>query len=486
MAEPRRTQKQIAEQYKDNLAYYRKIHLWRFARILASATAIIGGIAAIFYYQRQGPERFFTAGPISRAHASFGDNCGNCHDAHLTVGGPLTPRRFGQVISDRLRHGIPLQSLDAKCETCHDQHTLHQPNVVQNRACSACHQEHKGAASLQTVASLECAACHADAHVMQASGIKGAQLPASAFQIHPVRPMQVAFELPRPPRGFTNSFASFWSDHPDFQLKRDHARDPDVLRFNHQRHFASDVPPLNGQRLDCISCHKIDEEGLHMKRISFAANCQACHSLQFDPRNPELMLPHGDSNAVRAFLRTLSTQYAELAAKRGLKSNEIQAFVVQQLVRLRDAHRSIEDIERDVFFTTNPYKPQQTIPGQTRGSFYGCAVCHEVKPTAVTGPLVTKPVLFDRWMPYANFNHAKHASVKCDDCHHATQSRETSDVLMPDKASCARCHSPQGKVVAECVTCHTYHAPPQLAANASRGPPGSFKQMLFDTTKTTP
>ena len=54
--------------------------------------------------------------------------------------------------------------------------------------------------------------------------------------------------------------------------------------------------------------------------------------------------------------------------------------------------------------------------------------------------------------------------VKCDDCHHATQSRLTSDVLMPGIASCITCHSPKGKVVAECITCHTYHAPVALTA----------------------
>ena len=113
-------------------------------------------------------------------------------------------------------------------------------------------------------------------------------------------------------------FVALAACHPEFQLKREHACDPNVLRFNHQRHYASDIPLLNGQRLDCISSHKIEADGHFMRRISFTANCQACHSLQFDPRNPELMLPHGDSDAVRAFLRTLSTQYAELAAKRGL------------------------------------------------------------------------------------------------------------------------------------------------------------------------
>ena len=47
-------------------------------------------------------------------------------------------------------------------------------------------------------------------------------------------------------------------------------------------------------------------------------------------------------------------------------------------------------------------------------------------------------------MPQTHFNHAKHASVKCDDCHHATQSRETVELLMPAKATCVMCHTVQG------------------------------------------
>src|SRR5437588_6954625 len=480
MPEPRRTQKQIAERYKDNLAYYRKINWLRVARFLVSAIIVAGAVVTIAVYQQRGAEKFFIAGPISRAHANFGNDCGKCHDPRLMVDGALTLERFGQVIKDRFHHGIPLQALDNKCQSCHQQHNLHEPNVVQNRSCSVCHQEHKGVASMRTVASLECAACHSDTHIMQASAGKGAQMPASAFQIHPARPMQVVFQLPRPPAGFTSAFTSFWSDHPEFQLKREKARDPDVLRFNHQRHFASDIPLLNGQRLDCISCHKADEEGRYLKRISFAANCQACHSLQFDPNNPELMLPHGDSNAVRAFLRTLPTQYAQLAVKRGLvQQKEIQSFVVRQLVRLRDNRRPVEDLERDIFFTTSPYRPQQSTTLQPHGSFYGCAVCHEVKANGDAAPTITKPILIDRWMTHAQFNHAKHASVKCDDCHHAAQSRETSDILMPDKASCVTCHSPQGKVAAECITCHTYHAPPQVAANQPGVTRLSLKVMLL-------
>src|SRR5256886_16586154 len=89
-----------------------------------------------------------------------------------------------------------------------------------------------------------------------------------------------------------------------------------------------------------------------------------------------------------------------------------------------------------------------------RGSFTGCAFCHEVKATANGVPIVTRPILIDRWMLQANFNHAKHQidpatqkPLDCAVCHQAAQSRETSDVLMPSKANCTSCHSPQGKVV---------------------------------------
>jgi hypothetical protein len=272
-----------------------------------------------------------------------------------------------------------------------------------------------------------------------------------------------------------------WNGHPEFQLVREQVRDPDVLRFNHERHFAADVPSLNGKKLDCNYCHKPDPDGRYYQRVTFAANCQACHSLQFDAKNPELTLPHGSATAVRAFLRTLPMQYTELAVKKGIaKPNEIQTFVAKQMTQWRERVPSVEDLERQVFFAAGPYQPQgQSEPG-VRPSFYGCAFCHEVKPVANAAPVITKPILVDRWMPQAKFDHAKHAGVKCDDCHHATQSHETFDVLMPTKANCVTCHSPAGKVVTECTTCHTYHAPPSpAAADISSGTGRSFKQMLL-------
>jgi hypothetical protein len=482
MAKPGRTQKQIAERYKGNLGYYRKLHPWRRAKLIVSVLSILGGLIAIYLFQKYGRETFFNAGKISANHAAFADNCAACHDKTAAAPGG-DPRKFKAVLRDRFHKGISFDAIDRKCESCHQQHTFHEANVVQNRSCSVCHQEHQGPGPMKMVASLQCASCHNNAATMEASAQKGMQLPPNGFHRHLHSPQQVVFELPRPPQGFTKTFSSFWNGHPEFQLKTVNARDPDVLRFNHQRHFASDIPPVNGQKLDCNYCHKPQPGGRFYQRINFAANCQACHSLQFDARNPDMRIPHGDVDLARTFLRTLPAQYADYARlKKGIREPEVANFVGQQIRQLRDQFHSGDELERAVFFTANPYKPQEKMAAPTRASFTGCAFCHDVKQVRNAAPAITKPILIDRWMLKSDFDHARHASVKCDECHHATQSRDTADVLMPTKANCVTCHSPQGKVAAECITCHTYHAPPgaQTAMAAARNLGASpVKQMLL-------
>jgi hypothetical protein len=461
MAKPGRTQKQIAERYKGNLGYYRRLHPWRRTRLIVSLLSIFGGLLAIFLFPRCGREVFFNAGKISTAHAKFANDCAKCHEGSVAAG------KFTEVLRDRFRNGVAIEAIDRKCEVCHQKHSFHEANVVQSHSCSACHQEHRGLTNLRLVSSSECAACHNNSATMTASAQKGMQMPRDAFHRHPHSPQQIVFELPRPQQGYTATFANFWDAHPEFQLKRENARDPDMLRFNHQRHFASDIPPVNGQKLDCNYCHQPQSDGHFMQRITYANNCQTCHSLQFDSRNPDMRIPHGNVDLVRTFLRSLPAQYADYARlKRGISEREVGTFVAQQIKQLRDQFHSGDELERAVFFTKDPYKPQQGMGAAARGNFTGCAFCHEVKPAANGIPAITKPILVDRWMPQANFNHAKHqidpatqTTLNCDVCHHARQSRETADVLMPAKASCTSCHSPQGKVVADCITCHAYHAP---------------------------
>lgn len=461
MAKPGRTQKQIAERYKGNLGYYRNLHPWRRTRLIVSLLTVIGGLVAIVAFQKCGHESFFNAGKISSSHATIAQKCDSCHDKGAALSGS-----FRTALTDRFRRGVTFEKIDRKCESCHKQHTFHEANVVQDRSCSACHQEHRGTNALRIVASSQCATCHNRSDIMTASAEKGMPLRLTAQDRHPRPSQQVAFNLPRPPEGFTQTFDSFAGQHPEFQINRVNARDPDGLRFNHQRHFAADIPPINGQKLDCNYCHKPLPDGRFYGRINFAANCQPCHSLQFDWRNPDLHIPHGNVDLVRTFLRTLPAQYADYArVKRAIPEREVPTFVAQQVRQLRDQFHSGDELERAIFFTTNPYKPQEKSVG-VRAHFTGCAFCHEVK-QAGNIPAVTKPVLIDRWILRTDFNHAKHVSVNCEVCHRAGQSRDTADVLMPVKANCVTCHSPQGKVSSECITCHKYHAPPNAQSVAA-------------------
>jgi hypothetical protein len=493
MATPGRTQKQIAERYKGNLGYYKRKHPWRVARWCVSVLALAGGIAGIYVFQKRGNEEFFSSGKISSPHRGFAQDCAKCHDKGAALGDGITLAKFKSVVKDRFHRGIDFTAIDLKCEKCHQQHALHEPNVVENRSCSVCHQEHLGPGPMLRVADSQCASCHSNSAVMEASAKKGTQLPPATFHLRPHPAQQVVFEMPRPPRGYTQVVSAFAGDHPEFQLVREKARDPDVLRFNHQRHFATDIPPVEkGRKLDCNYCHKPDPEGRFYQRINFAANCQACHALLFDKNNPQLHIPHGDVNLVRTFLRTLPAQYGDYARSQGkTREGDVQIFVAEQIRKLQAQFHTGEELERAVFFETDPYKPQRQTGAATRANYAGCALCHDVKPDRTLAATLTKPVLVDRWMPQAKFTHAKHQvdpvtheKLDCNTCHRALVSHETSDVLMPVKADCVTCHSPKGKVVSECITCHGYHATPQAVATGVRADArGTFKEMLLGSNR---
>ncbi len=343
-----------------------------------------------FYFNVAGAKLFLTPAKSRTSHSKFANDCAKCHDSNIGGG------NFRTVLGERFRNGVSTDEIDPKCEACHQKHSFHEANVVDNRACSACHQEHRGLTNLGLVASSQCMACHNNSEIMASSAQKGMTLPHDAFHRHPHPPQQIVFELPRSQQGYTATFANFWEGHPEFQLKRESMRDPDTLRFNHQRHFASDIPPINGQKLDCNYCHQPQTDSRFMQRISYAANCQACHSLQFDWRNPDMRIPHGNVDLVRTFLRSLPAQYADYARlKRGISEREVSGFVGQQIKQLRDQFRSGDELEHAVFFTKDPYKPQQTMGAAVRGNFTGCAFCHEVKATANGVPSVDETD-FDR------------------------------------------------------------------------------------------
>ena len=437
-----------------------------------------------------GPYRwnFISPGALSQQHSTFTfahrakqddkGNCAVCHttartglkawfvDAHKANPGPLEFQELAAMGPSSLTQ------IDRNCLQCHQGHSFHEPNVVDERSCALCHVEHQGPGRMHPPPDSACLSCHGDAGVMQASLTLASSLPASAFDYRPAQGRQVFYE-PRPREGYNQTIHSFSFDHPEFLFITEKLKDPDTLRFNHELHLgATNVSAIKGRKLTCSDCHQPDASGYHFQRISFDKHCQQCHSLQFDVRNPGIRIPHGDAEHVRAFLRSLSQQYADYAAgKPGLGGPaQVEAYAAEQVALLRADFGSGEELERRVFFSDARRAPASAPGGTTTTGaavFPGCAYCHEVKPSATGAPLVTDPILPDRWLIHGNFNHAKHlvsargseGKVLCSECHLVEHSHLTSDVLLPSKGTCTDCHSPKGGVSETCATCHSYHTP---------------------------
>jgi len=447
MAQPDRTQKQVAERYKGNLDYYKKPHYLRRGKFGVVAVVVALGVAGMWAYHQWGGERFYSSGSISRQHAHFANNCKACH-----TGGSLL-----QEIKSSARAAI-----DRACLRCHKGHDFHQPNIVQDHSCTACHHEHLGKGPMKFPDNANCLVCHGDAAIMEASFQKGKNLPPEAFDYRATHGLAL-FKSPRPPRGHTQVLHSFATDHPEFQVVAEKLKDIDTLKFNHQLHLSSpNIPPVDGKRLDCANCHKPDAAGVFHQKMSFEANCKTCHSLQFDVENPELLIPHGNPEFVRAFLHSLPIQYADFARRKGMKGEgEVEEFVKQQTLHIRVQVLSGENLEQQVFFNdarTGPVGRIGQLDERGRARFAGCAYCHAVKPVDDAAPAITKPIIPDRWLIRGRFNHGKHVNVDCVKCHDVSHSQETTDILLPSKTACVTCHSSQGGVAHDCSTCHNYHA----------------------------
>jgi hypothetical protein len=225
MAEQPRTQKQIAQKYKDNLDYYRHGHFFRRLKLICFLVAVFGSIGLVFGFRFWGNKEYFNTGPLSQNHARFANNCQECHEGVM----PDLSRalRLDQAITDlkevdltsvdldkikalaasagesakgfsaaelklaAQRNFSPerlsalralvikkssLAGMDRACLKCHDSFKLHQPQaeaiklravhpelpLVHADRCSTCHREHIGHGLMKLPDSQTCASCHAD------------------------------------------------------------------------------------------------------------------------------------------------------------------------------------------------------------------------------------------------------------------------------------------------------------------------------------
>ena len=457
--------------------------------------AVVAASIGVLLIALAGPwrESFINPAPLSQVHsgAEFekmtaghvgtgGQGCVFCHNeikggfadwakTAVKVGGRSLP--FGKLLST---HPKDYSHIEASCLNCHTSLSFHAPNIVRELSCAVCHVEHRGAGPMLAADGAHCVDCHGSATEMQAAAAKGRTQPAAFFKKAKLAG-PIFFQDFRPPEGFTERITSFATDHPEFRVNRPGSpRDQNTLAFNHALHLTRDIPTVGGKTLECATCHRPDSNGAFMERITFARDCRSCHSLQFDARNPDMELPHGDATFVRSYLRSLPTQYADYGTRKlHLNPNELERFVAEQMLRLRESARTGELLEEQVFFSnlsTGPVAAIAGLDGRGRAKFAGCATCHEVTPRPNSAPRITPPAMPDRWLHRGDFTHAKHTQVTCISCHAtATKSEHTSDILMPTQQSCVQCHSPKGAIGDSCTKCHKFH---------SAAPPGWSRSLL--------
>jgi hypothetical protein len=438
MAGAERPTKRRAQRIDMN--YFKRPHPLRSWRLGFSIAVPLVAVAWIAWHAVRGNQRVYSAGQMSSAHAVLANRCDTCH---FTMAG-----FFNQKTSDRA------------CLACHDG-PIHHPDQVYTPHCSNCHQEHRGLAQLAKTSDAACTQCHAD--LRSATG-----------------------EAP-----FVRDIENFGSGHPEFKALRSGAADPGTIKLNHAVHMKKNLAgPRGPVQLDCDDCHrppdsteawrfaapapqvsmnvattatpasspatpttmeKSDRAAMVLARAymappAYAKTCAACHGLQFDKRFTE-GAPHDTPEVIHGFLMQKFTQYIAAHPRE-----------VQETTPVPGLPQKLQPV------SVHLLTPQQWVAERVAESerlLYGktCRQCHQIdfSPAAVL-PVVAKSDITLRWMPHANFNHDRHQLVACTACHAALTSRETSDILLPNRATCEKCHH-SGKDAAEarCFECHTYH-----------------------------
>jgi pSer/pThr/pTyr-binding forkhead associated (FHA) protein len=311
---------------------------------------------------------------------------------------------------------------DAGCTKCHVMKP-HSELQAGAPACADCHPEHRDVAKVAKDADATCVSCHGN-------------LPA-----HVKDPATLAT---RPKDVLAINF--FGTRHPDFSPRSD----PDKLRFNHALHLnASGIPNGEGRRevMQCVQCHKLVETKgvVDPVRVTFKDHCQRCHKLTFAPNYPEV--PHGvDLNTVYGAILEAYAGNRDIVGKNPEETRRILT--------------SLPHVATDARAAINFEQVRKTK----------CSKCHDIDRSG--SRIAAKPEIPTRWLLRAGFTHTKHQDIACESCHEtARESTMTSDVLIPLRGNCTKCHGVPSAKISRCITCHRYHEHSRLlsAAMANAG-----------------
>ncbi len=380
------------------------------------------------------PDKAWNPGPLAAGHSSFANDCRVCHEIPFV----------------RVR--------DRTCLKCHEKITGHAATPKQQAAlfgdtrCANCHADHKGAAGLVRSDAGLCSSCHGD--------LKR-----------------------RAPETRLVDARDFARAHPEFRvtLWRGPGKDDVVrvvqtdkaslversgLRFPHVDHLKSSIRGPKGRViLECRSCHVPDASGRSFLPVQMTKHCSDCHTLEFEPAVTSRQVPHGSVDAV---MLTMQEFYASIALN-NIAVDTVDSGEIRRGIPRPAGGGTVTEEQRQRALAWARAKAAKTAEDLFEARV--CIVCHEV--VKMTGPRggpgdvvwnVAPVRVAAAWLPKSQFDHAKHRTYKCEDCHDkVARSASSADVNIPDIESCRACHAGSdptaNKVVSTCVSCHGFHLP---------------------------
>jgi hypothetical protein len=370
------------------------------------------------------------SGDYAAAHKFFGNDCKACHqDAFVTV-------------------------RDKACITCHTETTAHadpekfdMPSLNETR-CATCHKEHNGEHALVRQDEQLCGDCHRDLGTQAETKLKN----ASDFGHHHAEFSATLFRYSAQAKEFTTERVALDDESALVETSN--------LKFNHLKHLdpeGVDSPNApNGKKvMACADCHHPEPGGLGMQAINMERDCIECHTLEFEPDNPQRVVPHGKLEQV---LYNLTEYYGNLALKGGYEDPKAPRVVRNR----RRPGQKLSRAERKEAFDWAASKALEVGADLFEGRV--CSTCHEVTRVREDYPPkwdIAPVKLADTWLPKAAFAHKNHATMDCADCHDVAKSEESSDVLIPGIENCRQCHagteSVTNRLESTCVDCHGFH-----------------------------
>jgi predicted CXXCH cytochrome family protein len=399
-------------------------------------------------------DRLWTSGPLSAAHRTAGldDDCATCHEAPFRM------------------------VADAVCTDCHA--ALHEHAPVHDFAglelagarCAGCHREHNEPARLVRRDRGLCVDCHGEPAPWRRPG-SDTPLPVHAFTDdgHP------AFRLSywRP----VGTGASLGWERVRTRSEPAAVEEQSGLRFDHAVHLDADKvqTPTAREALDCGSCHEDAGDGEHFAPVTMDAHCRDCHSLAFDPFDPDIELPHGST---RAAFEAMEAHFIREFTDPALRAERSR----QKPRRLPGKRLGAASCEGDGLACG---RAEAASEAAYQFADTGCVTCHEVIDTGAEAAIdrwFVHPVrLTADWYPQARFDHRAHLTLgdrsgdsACGRCHEAGTSTRAADALMPRRDLCLDCHhAERAPSAVDCVACHSFHRAEGTLSTAARQAPGA-------------